>query len=77
MLQHTNSSLLVIERMSVFTPTTCSFPHLTIQEFLAAFYLLGAAGTKKSVEGFQMVKMICLLEVSLWSEKKLESNKFS
>ena len=37
-LQHTNSSLLVVERMNVHKPTTYSFPHLTIQEFLAAFY---------------------------------------
>ena len=37
-LQHTNSSLLVVERMIVHKPTTYSFPHLTIQEFLAAFY---------------------------------------
>ena len=37
-LQHTNSSLLVVDKMSVLQPTTYSFPHLTIQEFLAAFY---------------------------------------
>ena len=37
-LQNTNSSLLVVDKMSVFQPTTYSFPHLTIQEFLAAFY---------------------------------------
>jgi len=37
-LQYTNSSLLVVDKMSVLQPTTYSFPHLTIQEFLAAFY---------------------------------------
>ena len=37
-LQHTKSSLLVVDKMSVLQPTTYSFPHLTIQEFLAAFY---------------------------------------
>ena len=37
-LQHTNSSLLVVDKMSVLQPTTYSFPHLTIQEFLGAFY---------------------------------------
>jgi len=37
-LQHTNSSLLVVDKMGVLQPTTYSFPHLTIQEFLAAFY---------------------------------------
>ena len=37
-LQHTNSSLLVVDKMSVLQPATYSFPHLTIQEFLAAFY---------------------------------------
>ena len=37
-LQHTSSSLLVVDKMNVFQPTTYSFPHLTIQEFLAAFY---------------------------------------
>jgi len=37
-LQHTNSSLLVIDRMRILQPKTYSFPHLTIQEFLAAFY---------------------------------------
>ena len=37
-LQHTNTSLLVVDKMSVLQPTTYSFPHLTIQEFLAAFY---------------------------------------
>ena len=37
-LQHTNSSLLVVDKISVLQPTTYSFPHLTIQEFLAAFY---------------------------------------
>ena len=37
-LQRTNTSLLVVDKMSVFQPTTYSFPHLTIQEFLAAFY---------------------------------------
>ena len=37
-LQHTRSSLLVVDKMSVLQPTTYSFPHLTIQEFLAAFY---------------------------------------
>jgi len=37
-LQHTNSSLLVVDKISVLQPITYSFPHLTIQEFLAAFY---------------------------------------
>ena len=37
-LQHTRSSLLVVDKMLVLQPTTYSFPHLTIQEFLAAFY---------------------------------------
>ena len=37
-LQHTKSSLLVVDKMSVLQPTTYSFPHQTIQEFLAAFY---------------------------------------
>ena len=37
-IQHTNSSLLVVDRMNAHKPTTYSFPHLTIQEFLAAFY---------------------------------------
>ena len=37
-LQHTNSSLLVIEKMRILQPKTYTFPHLTIQEFLAAFY---------------------------------------
>ena len=37
-LQHTNSSLLVVDKMNVLQPATYSFPHLTIQEFLAAFY---------------------------------------
>ena len=38
-LQHKkNSSLLVVDKMSVVHPTTYTFPHLTIQEFLAAFY---------------------------------------
>ena len=37
-LQHTNSSYLVVDKMSVLQPTTYSFPHLTIQNFLAAFY---------------------------------------
>ena len=37
-LQHTNSSLLVVDKMSILQPKTYSFPHLTIQEFLAAFY---------------------------------------
>ena len=37
-LQHTNSSLLVIEKMHILQPKTYTFSHLTIQEFLAAFY---------------------------------------
>ena len=37
-LQHTNSSLLVVDKMNIHKPATYSFPHLTIQEFLAAFY---------------------------------------
>ena len=37
-LQHSNSSLLVVDKLNVLQPTTYSFPHLTIQEFLAAFY---------------------------------------
>ena len=37
-LWSTSSSILVVEKMSVFHPTMYSFPHLTIQEFLAAFH---------------------------------------
>ena len=37
-LWSTSSSLLVVDKMSVHKPATYSFPHLTIQEFLAAFY---------------------------------------
>ena len=37
-LQHTNTSLVVVDKTSVLQPATYSFPHLTIQEFLAAFY---------------------------------------
>ena len=37
-LWSTSSSLLVVDKMSVFQPTTYSFPHLTVQEFLAAYY---------------------------------------
>ena len=37
-LLRTNSSLLVVDRASVIEPAIYSFPHLTIQEFLAAFY---------------------------------------
>ena len=37
-LQRTNTSLLVVDKMNVLQPATYSFPHLTIQEFLAAFY---------------------------------------
>ena len=37
-LQHTNSSLLVIEKMHILQPKTYTFSHLMIQEFLAAFY---------------------------------------
>ena len=37
-LQCTNTSLLVVDKMNVLQPATYSFPHLTIQEFLAAFY---------------------------------------
>ena len=37
-LWSTNSSLLVVDKMNIHKPATYSFPHLTIQEFLAAFY---------------------------------------
>ena len=37
-LWSTNSSLLVVDKMDIYKPATYSFPHLTIQEFLAAFY---------------------------------------
>ena len=37
-LQYTSNSLLVVDKMNAHKPTTYSFPHLTIQEFLAAFY---------------------------------------
>ena len=37
-LWSTKSSLLVVDKMSVHKPGMYSFPHLTIQEFLAAFY---------------------------------------
>ena len=37
-LLRTNSSLLVVDRAGIIEPAIYSFPHLTIQEFLAAFY---------------------------------------
>ena len=37
-LQYTSNSLLVVDRMNAHKPMTYSFPHLTLQEFLAAFY---------------------------------------
>ena len=37
-LWSTNSSLVVVDKMSIHKSATYSFPHLTMQEFLAAFY---------------------------------------
>ena len=72
-LWSTNTSLLVVDKMSVHKPAIYSFPHLTIQDFLAAFYFntyLSQQEQKKVLVEYSKHQRRHFLEVLLWSEKK-------